>query len=296
MLKRSSDPIVALATCAALPDLDADDQRLYHTMRAEGISTEIVVWDSDADWSRYRACIIRSTWDYVPRQPEYVAWAEHVSTRTELWNPAPMIRWNSTKAYLKDLAEQGVPIVPTRWLSAGSGVDMAALVAETGWPDVVIKPVVSAGGNDTYCLDRQSLLAEREALNALLAERDVMIQPFMASVRTVGELSLLYVDGRFSHAIRKVPSADEFRVHEHRGGTQRRYEPTPEQRAFADALMQQLPWPALYGRVDLLLGAQGEPLLTELELTEPSMFLAYEPTAAQRFAQAIQARLGLVSA
>lgn len=283
-----SDITVALATCAALPALDADDQHLYRAMQALGIPTEVVIWDRETDWSRFSACIIRSTWDYVPRREAYVAWAEHVATQTALWNPAPMIRWNSTKAYLKELADQGVPIVPTRWIQAGSAVDIVALVMETGWNEVVIKPVISAGGHDTYRLNRLSLLEQRTELDALLAERDLMVQPYMASVATTGELSLAYLDGEFSHAVRKLPGTGEFRIHEQRGGTTHLYQPSLIEQAFADTLIRQLPWPSLYARVDILLGADGEPLLTELELTEPCMFLRYAPPAAQRFAQAIQ--------
>ena len=286
---------VALATCKALPDLDVDDQRLYRALQQAGVPTEIVIWDEDADYSKYSLCVIRSTWDYVPRREEYVAWAEHVASQTALWNPAPLVHWNSTKAYLQEMQAKGIPIVETQWFSAGSVVDFQAVLQESGWAEMVVKPIISAAGNDTFRLDRETVKLHQKELDALLVARDVMVQPFMGTVHTSGELSFLFFNNEFSHALQKVPSPNDFRVHEHRGGTTRRFDPLQSHIDFAAACLQQVPWPTLYARVDVMLDDQGQLLLSELELTEPSMFLAYDPAAAERFAQAIQQRLGVLT-
>jgi glutathione synthase/RimK-type ligase-like ATP-grasp enzyme len=286
---------IALATCKKLPHLDVDDQRLHQALRQANIPTEIAIWDDVVDWSKYELCIIRSTWDYVPRYDEYIAWTEQVAAQTTLWNPAPLIRWNSTKAYLQELQIQGIPIVPTRWLEAGNPGDFTGLMAENGWTEIVVKPLISAGGNDTFRINPETLKTYQTELDNLLAERDLMAQPFMPTVQSTGELSFLFFNNEFSHAVQKLPSADEFRVHEHRGGMIRSYDSPKEYIDFAFQCLKQAPWPTLYARVDILLDEDGRPLLTELELTEPSMFLAYDPASPHRFAQAIQKQLSLLA-
>ena len=287
---------VVLATSSALPDLSQDDQLLYRALQASGVPVEIAVWDDSAvDWSQYELCVIRSTWDYVPKREQYVAWADHVASQTQLWNPAPLIRWNTDKAYLKTLEAQGVAIVPSVWLGRGSQVDIANLLQDKGWTDVVIKPVISAGGKDTFRVTPQNLAVQRDEIQTLLAGRDMMVQPFIASVKTTGELSLLFFEGEFSHAVAKVPAPQEFRVQEHLGGANQPVQTTPAQREFAVQILKELPWPALYARVDIMIGNRGELLLSEMELTEPSMYLAYDDKAAVRFAEAIQRKLSPVS-
>lgn len=288
---------IVLATSSALPNLSEDDQLLHKALQASGLPVEIAIWDDPmVDWGRYALCVIRSTWDYVPKRAQYVAWAAHVASQTTLWNPAPLIEWNTDKAYLKALEAQGIPIVATEWLTRGSQVDMARLLQDKGWNEVVIKPVISSSGNDTFKVTPQTLAAHQSQIQALLADRDMMVQPFIESVKTTGELSLLYFEGEFSHAIAKVPAPAEFRVQEHFGGTNRLYKTTPAEREFGANILKKLPWPTLYARVDLMIGSQGELLLSELELTEPSMYLCYEPNAAERFAQAIQRQYSPVHA
>ncbi len=284
---------VALATAAHLPDLDVDDQLLLHAVRAKGLEAYAVVWDdSRVDWNDYDLTVIRSTWDYVPKLETFLTWAHRVSDASRLWNPAPVIEWNTRKTYLRDLEAREVPIVPTRWLQAGDAFDFSALLAEPGWSEIVVKPVVGASGVDTYRVHTGNLPGLADPLAALCAERDLMVQPFLHSVATHGESSLLYINGEFSHAVVKRPAPTDFRVQEHLGGTFTPCTPSPLQLRFADFVISQVEWPLLYGRVDVMLGPEGEMLLGELELVEPSMYLKYGPGSAERFADAIEARLG----
>jgi glutathione synthase/RimK-type ligase-like ATP-grasp enzyme len=287
---------IALATSAALPDLDSDNQRLLQALKNAGVDARPVVWDDPSvDWGAFALCVIRSTWDYVPKRDQYMAWAERVASQTVLCNPAPVIRWNTDKTYLQDLERQGVVIVETFWLSAGAAIDWRALMEAHGWREMVVKPVVSASGKDTVRVSLESLTARESELSALLAHRDLMVQPFMASITTVGELSFLFFDGRFSHAVAKKPASNEFRVQEHLGGRTGSLEPTPMQRDFAESVMRAVAWPTLYARVDVMLDEAGQLRLSELELTEPSMYLEHHPEAAQRFARAVQRqRIGVL--
>lgn len=287
---------IALATCRALPELDSDDQLLYRALLDADIKTEIAIWDDETvDWSQYEMAVIRSTWDYVPHRDAYLAWAEKISKQTALWNSPALLRWNTDKRYLKDLETEGIQIVPTVWGSAGSVMDEIALPADKEWDELVVKPAISASGNDTYKISRADWLTRMPALQSLLSEKDVMVQPFMKTVQTVGEYAFLFFNGEFSHAVLKQPKLGEFRVQEHHGGHNQPIEPTLEQRRFAEKVMQSLPESTLYARVDAIMGESGQLMVSEVEVTEPSMYLVQDKQTPARFVAAIRERLQVAS-
>lgn len=283
---------VALATSAALPGLAPDDRLLLRALRARGLAAEPVVWEDRLyDWSGAALCVIRSAWDYAYRRQEFLAWVERVAAAMPLWNPAPVVVWNTHKRYLVDLAGRGVPTVPTRVLAAGSRVRLRALREETGWDDVILKAAVAQTGR--YLL---RVPAHREAegqrhLDRLLPAEDMLAQPFLPGVTADGETSLVYVDGAFSHAAHKKPAAGDFRVHDDYDGSLEPVTPTAAQRAVAEAAIAAIGTPVLYARVDLVPGADG-PAVMELELVEPDLYLATAPGSAERLAAAVAARAG----
>lgn len=244
-----------------------------------------MIWDDDAvDWNGYDAVVLRSTWDYTARRDEFVAWAERVGDR--LHNPPAVVRWNSDKRYLAELRAAGLPIVPTTFLEPGAAIELG-----TSAP-CVVKPAVSAGSQNTARHDDPGAAAEHVA--QLHAEGHVvMVQPYVAEVDTAGETALLYFDGMFDHAIRKGPMLLRGRA-EVEGlfapETIEPREPRPEELAVGDRVIAEVQrrfGRLLYARVDLL-GA--DPIVLELELTEPSLFFAQSPGAARRYADAIRAR------
>jgi hypothetical protein len=244
------------------------------------------IWDDPAvDWNAFDLVVIRSTWDYVGRRDEFVAWAESLGER--IVNPGHVVRWNTDKRYLADLEAAGLPVVPTRFV--GPGEEPGDLPGHC-----VVKPAVSAGSQDTA---RHEDPAEAAAhVGRLTAEgRVAMVQPYLNEVDEAGETALLYCEGRYSHAIRKGPmllggaaAVDGLFAAE----SIARREPRPAERDVGDAVMadaaRRFGGPLLYGRVDLI----GErPVVLELELTEPSLFFAYDDGAAARFADAIRRRV-----
>lgn len=261
---------IALATCSALPGLDDDSRLLLDALNGRAVA---VVWDDPAvDWASFDACLIRSTWDYHRRREEFLAWARRVASVTRLWNPLSVVEWNTDKAYLRRF-----PSIPTTWLSRGS---RAELVLE----DAVIKPRVSASGENTWRVRPGK--PGQALLDALLVEHDVMVQPYISSVETEGEISLTYLAGEFSHAIRKVPRPGEFRSQEEWGSEIRAITPGAEERRFSDEVLAAVEEPLLYARVDLVRGDRL--LLAELELVEPSLYFRFSPVSAEKFAAAIQ--------
>ena len=287
---------IALATCQQLPHLDTDDQLLLQALLSLGLNAEPVIWNNPSvNWGDYRLCVIRNTWDYVPNLEHYLDWIGSTAQQTTLWNPPEVIRWNTQKVYLRDLEAKGIPVVPTQWVEANTVVDWSEVLSRPGWETIVVKPVVSAAGLDVHQVNRQNLEALIPELNRLAQTRDLMIQPFMESIKTDGEWSFLFIGGELSHAVAKVPAAEEFRIHEHLGGKYRAFEASADHIAFAKHILNQAPGETLYGRVDVMLDAAGNLCLSELEVTEPSMYLAYDAEAPLRFARAIQAKATVLS-
>lgn len=278
--------MIALASCSHMLDLDVDLPILKAALAELDVEAEAVPWDApDADWAGYDLVVVRSTWDYSRRHAEFLAWADSVPA---LLNPAPVIRWNTDKRYLRDLSEAGVPVVPTLW-------NPQELPSGDGWEQFVIKPAVSAGAADTARWAAGQEEAAHTHLRTLADQgRTVMVQPYMSGVDAAGETALVFIDGDFSHASRKAAvladGAEPWSELRKKIGPTA---PTAAELAVAELALGAVPRPAdlLYARVDLIPGADGEPVLLELELTEPALFLRNDPAAAARLAAAIAKRL-----
>ncbi len=259
---------------------------------------EAAVWsDPVVDWTSYDLTVIRSPWDYPTRRDAFVTWAEKVDG---LANPAAVIAWNTDKRYLRELVAAGVPAVHTQWVAPGE----AWAPGDAG--EYVVKPAVSVGSRDTGRYDLADpghrRLAREHVARLGAAGRTTMIQPYLRAVDTAGETALIFLRdpavGRlaFSHAIRKGPML----TGPHLGVNEGLYVPEevcartarPAELAVGERALAAVPGGPdrlLYARVDLIPGSGGEPVLVELELTEPSLFLALAPGAADRFAAAIAA-------
>lgn len=256
-----------LATCAGLPKGDPDTALLAAHLRSAGLWVEVVVWsDPVIDWSAAPVTMIRSTWDYHTRRDEFVEWARSVS---RLQNPASLVEWNTDKRYLMDLPEQ-IRTVPTRVLTNPTVASVRDALTEAGWTEAVIKPAI---GLDGYGVSRVDLEVESDQ-----REGAWLLQPFVKEAATDGEVSVVVINGRPTHAVRRVPPRDDFRAQERLGGTVEAQELTGGLRTFAEQAVTWLEPLPLYARVDIV-WYKGEPLLMELELVEPSLFFEREPAA-----------------
>jgi len=281
---------VALVSSERGLQVDPDLQPALAALTGAGLGAELVRWDDPAvDWHGFSLAVVRSCWDYAWRLQEFLAWAGSVP---RLRNAADLLRWNTDKTYLRDLERAGLPVVPTVWNPAGAGELPEA-------PEWVVKPSISAGSRDTArWTDPQQALAHAAELTG--AGRTAMVQPYLASVDDAGETAMLFIGGRFSHAVRKGPllvRGEGVRQDRNSRGDLRRVEPTPAQREVADAvfaaigaLVPGVPAP-LYARIDLVADGAGRPVVLELELTEPSLFLPQAPEAAATLARAVEAEL-----
>lgn len=285
---------IALATCGALPDLDPDDRPLADALRALGAEVTAPVWDdADVEWAGFDLVLVRSPWDYHLKRDAFLAWSRAVASVTALRNPAPVLAWNTDKTYLRGLAEQGVPTVPTQWVAQGEAPPLAELLGERGWygEEAIVKPTIGLGSSGLLRIPAGDPGGAGAAhLRDLAASGDVMVQPFLPSLARDGELSLVFCAGELSHAVRKRPPAGEFRVQPEFGAVATAEQPGAAQaevarRALACVAGEEL----LYARVDLVADADGAPLLIELELVEPTLYLEAAPGSAERFAARIAA-------
>lgn len=285
---------VALATCAEYATLDEDDQLLLAPLAARGIEAVPLVWDAPADWSAFDAVVIRQTWDCAERREEFLAWVDAVARNTPVLNHPDVLAWSSDKHYLRDLAEAGVPCVPTEFVEPGDPWTLPTA------GEYVVKPTESAGSRNTARYGPEDSDFADAHIRRLLAEgRSVMVQPYLSSVDAVGETALLYFGGEFSHAACKGPLLtrdggiiDLLFLKESISPRQA----STAQRAVAEAALATArartgQWPFLYARVDLIDDDAGAPMVLEVELVEPSVFLVTDPRAAERFAAAISARV-----
>jgi hypothetical protein len=290
---------VALVTCADLPELDLDDRRLVAPLQGYGVTAVPAVWDDpELDWSGFDLVVLRSCWDYPPRRAEFLAWAAAVP---RLANPADVVTWNTDKRYLMELAVADLPVVPTTWLAA----DDRWQPPETG--EWVVKPAVGAGSKScgryrpADPVHRRLAIAHVARLQRV--GRLVMVQPYLPAVDSYGETGLVFLAGPgrgalgYSHAVRKGPmlAGPDRETHELYLPEQiSERVPSAAELALARKVLAAVPGGPdrlLYARVDLIPGLDGRPRLVELELTEPSLFMAHEPIAARRLAAAIAARL-----
>jgi len=294
---RKPTPRIALVTCRVLPEPDPDQEPLLAALRGAGLEAELLAWDDPAsDPAAFDLCVLRSCWNYFERPEEFVAWIERADAVSRLVNPPEVVRWNLHKSYLAELREGGVPIVPTVWIERGERADLRRTLAEQGWTAVVVKPTVSAASFSTrrFSLDRPDggageLERGQRFLEALVAERDTMVQRYMPTVETSGERALVWIDGRLTHAVRKSPRFDD--------GVEQVSEAlavSAAERTIAEAALrvasEAASVPLLYGRVDVMQGEEGGDdglVVSELELMEPSLFLVQSAAALERFVAAL---------
>ena len=280
---------VGLITCRELPEPDPDSGLLLASLQQAGVEADLLAWDDPeaAPPSVFDRLILRSAWNYHLFPDEFVAWIEDAARLTHLSNSAPIVRWNVRKRYLESLAEAGVRTVPTAWLRRGMEAPLRRILADTGWTDFVVKPSISASSWQThrYRVEHDELEQAESTLEELLPDRDMMIQPYVRGVDTGGEKAVMWIDGEFTHAVRKQPrfvGQAEFVT----GAT----ETSPTERAIAERSIAvaaaETGGRPLYARVDLMPDEEG-PMVSELELIEPSLYLAQSPAALDRFVRAI---------
>ncbi len=279
---------IAFATCRDKPDLQPGDRLAATALAARGVTVRAVPWNGPfAAFEGVEAIVARSTWDYLGKEREFLGWLNALDGNDRVFNPPRLMRWNLSKRYLARLSWAGAPVIPTRFV-APHGADIAAAMAELALDTAIVKPVFGLGGAGLSIAARDNPAGLASAARKLNGAG--MVQPVRRDIAEIGETSIVFFGGRFSHAVNKRPAAGSLLVHEEHGGVTTRIEPEGAAIDAASSVLDLLPMAPLYARIDAIVdGPRFE--LMEAELIEPELFLRVVPEAAETFADAILAAL-----
>lgn len=252
---------------------------------ARGWQLEEVVWDApDIAWEGFDAAIIGTTWDYAEQSDRFLATLQNIGSRTRLANPPALIEWNLSKRYLGELSAKGVPSIPTLWADRLADLTPDDIRMGIAAEQIVIKPAIGAGGVNQF----KGALGTMPPPGHPLWDQGVMIQPFMASIGGEGELSFIFFDGVFSHAVRKTPARSDYRVQSVFDGEEHDFAPVAKDLASAQAVIDALPAPALYARVDLVRRPDDVLAVMECELIEPYLYPRFDASEGRNYAAAVE--------
>ena len=282
---------IAMATSEELPELEPDSRLLLPALAERGFDAHPTVWtDPGVDWSAWDAIVVRSPWDYFFHAEQWVAWLDTIeATGLPVLNPPGVIRWNSHKSYLQQLAGAGVPVVDTVMTQGRAPIDLDDLLRGAGWDDAIVKPAIDGGAMRLFRV--RDVPDPQGRFDELVEAGDVLVQPFLPSIVDHGELSLIYFGGELSHTVRKTAKPGDIRVQPSWGGAYELEQPDAEATGIAGRLFDAIDADLLYARVDLVRADDGTLRLIELEAIEPLLFLELDPEAPGRFADALAARL-----
>ena len=282
---------IGIATCIDKPNLTDGDRLLVSCLEQKGIKTRTFIWNqTNTSDLNCDAVVVRSTWDYHQNSERFLNWISELEhSKIKLTNSAPVIRWNINKSYLLDLETQGVVIVPSLLLKKEFSVSqISELIRQKNWPDLILKPTISATAYLTFHISANDPELPRK-IEQLKNHSDFLVQPYISSITSSGELSLVFFNSdapRFSHAVLKRPKSGDFRVQSDFGGSYQLLQPSKQLVDFAQNCIQKIKGGWSYARVDLV-DWEHEPLVGELELIEPDLYLTHHPAAAQTLADAV---------
>jgi glutathione synthase/RimK-type ligase-like ATP-grasp enzyme len=283
---------IGLATAPEFPRLSDDDQLVLEKFQARDIDAQPVIWsDESVRWEQYKLIVVRSCWDYHRRLEAFRSWIEMLETHgANLWNPPHLLRWNLDKSYLSDLQSSGVPTVPTVRIEQSSPQTLRSVLQTKGWEEAVVKPTVAATAYRTSRVTLATAVTDQQRLDEVLVHSDALVQPFIPEIQTEGEWSLIYLDGQFSHSVKKYPQSGEYRVQAEFGG---RVVSETAPQSFIDIghhALEQLDQRPLYARVD---GVETETCIRvmEMELVDPELFFRHSEAAIEWFVDRLSDRL-----
>lgn len=285
-----SKQTISLVTYSDLPDLDPDDRLLQSALEKRGFVVKPLIWDQDAQATDSDFRIMRSAWDYHRKYDQFCSWLRSSSAKCRMLNTPETMLWNSRKTYLAELQNAGIAIVPTVFITKENRESLEAILKAKGWNEAIVKPSVGLATSGVKKISNTpECIAEAEShIDTLVQSSEVMVQQYLPSVHDYGERALIFIDGQYSHCIRK--SAFQKLAVAFQAG-EMAVTATEEELEFAKEVIAHLKEVPLYARVDLVRDLSNKPVLIELELVEPSLFLQTYPAAAEKFADAIEKRL-----
>lgn len=277
----------ALVTYNKLPNLNASDRLLIKPLKKRGFVPFPIPWDKKGvAWDNFDLVILRTTWDYHLRIPEFFRWLENLEEKiVNLWNPPSIIRWNMNKRYLLDLDKKGIPIIPILLVTKQNVMNIKNLLGEKKWEEIIIKPTIGASSYMIAKIRKDECNPNSPVINSILKQSDIIIQPFMEEIKKSGEFSFIFFNRKFSHAIHKTPKMNEFRTQPEFGAKEKLYNPQPYLIAQTQKILETIDSPLLYARIDGLI-IHNQFYLMEMELIEPYLYFEFEKNSAEKLVEA----------
>ena len=287
---------VGLVTYDKFPDLTDDDRPLIDEFKRVGFQAQPVRWDDmRIRWTDYDALVLRSCWDYHLRSAEFTKWLQHIEhAGVRLWNPYVVVRWNLHKRYLRQLASRGILIPHTVWINRGGHEPLSQIMQKAGWREAMVKPAISASATETWRTTVDGA-ADGARFAELALGNDLLVQEIVPEIAAVGEWSLVFIDGKFSHAAMKRPASGDFRVQSEHGGSAEPARAPKDLVSRGITITDEIPAGWLYARIDGVVTSRGF-MLMEVECIEPHLFFSFEPDSRRRLATALARLIGQAGA
>jgi len=252
---------------------------------------ELVVIDWEAPLEAFVGidhALLGTSWNYQDKSDAFLQKLELLSgSGIAVHNPPELVRWNIAKTYLKELAANGAPTIPTLWHSRVDAARAHAAMDALGCDTLVVKRQIGAGAIGQQLLRRGEIAADWSF------DQPAMLQPFLPSIAHEGEFSFILIDDALSHALTKHAKPGDYRVQSMYGGFERVHQPDRAEREAAMAVIAALPFPPpLYSRVDMVRLEDGALAVMEVELIEPYLYPQQGPALGERLARALARRIG----
>jgi len=266
-----------------------EDEYVKNALEKLNLKVGRLSWDDTTfNWETTKYLLFRSTWDYYNRYSEFSNWLNKVSKKTTLLNSENTIRWNIDKHYLLDLEKKGINVCKSYFIETSETKSLQKLATDYQLTEFVLKPCISGSGRHTYKINKNNILKYEDVFSELIATEAMIIQPFQYNIVTKGEISLIIMNGKFTHAVLKITKKGDFRVQDRFGGTVNDYSPSQIEIDFAENVVKTCKELPIYARVDIFTDNNGKLAIAELELIEPELWFRHNPKAADELAKGIK--------
>ena len=274
-----------LKTNTYISNVLREDELVINALKEKNLSVVKKDWnDSIFDWETTRSILFRSTWDYFDKFELFKKWFNKTKNKCLMINSTETIEWNIDKHYLLDLQEHQIPIPNSEFIKRGSSIDLLLLMQKKNWNEIVVKPTISGAAKNTYRLKKEEIIQFGPTWEKLIYKEDFIVQEFQNNVITEGEVAMIVIGGKFTHAVLKKAKEGDFRVQDDFGGSIAIYNPNEEMVKLAEKCTRILTPIPSYARVDIIRDNLGELAVSELELIEPELWFRLNPNAAQKLA------------
>ena len=274
-----------LKTNTYISNVLREDELVINALKEKNLYVVKKDWnDSIFDWETTRSILFRSTWDYFDKFELFKKWFNKTKNKCLMINSTETIEWNIDKHYLLDLQEHQIPIPNSEFIKRGSSIDLLLLMQKKNWNEIVVKPTISGAAKNTYRLKKEEIIQFGPKWEKLIYEEDFIVQEFQNNVISEGEVAMIVIGGKFTHAVLKKAKEGDFRVQDDFGGSIAIYNPSEEMVKLAEKCTRILTPIPSYARVDIIWDNLRELAVSELELIEPELWFRLNPNAAQKLA------------